>query len=189
MPKRRTASVKTYRAEGGADYGPALRPRADGRLVAWGGAAAIELETRDDPSIVDRRRPVRGARRRDVLCDLQARRVITKRMRDAAEQFLDDCSIASGGSAGDEIGMPGVQGPRVGLPERQVRAITRINAVRLALGLNNGTVFWWVIFDNRSLGDYETSYRLRTGTASELLRAALTALDQHYHFHSVWRSA
>jgi hypothetical protein len=72
-------------------------------LVEWGGAAMIEVGSRYDPDITDRQRLIRGARRRDVLLDLEARRVITKRMRDAAEQFLEDCSIAAGASAADEI--------------------------------------------------------------------------------------
>ncbi len=141
----------------------------------------MAIEYRNDPSVSDRRRVVRGARRRDVMQDLLARKVITKRMADAAERFLTDCSIASGSSAGDLIGMPTVLGTRSGLPERQVRAIARINAVRLQLGLNSGTVFWWVVFRNAPLDAYEARHHLRNGTASEMLRDALTALDEHYH--------
>ena len=181
MRVRRKISVKAYRAEGGADYGPALRPRADGRLVPWGGAAAIEVESRLDPGITDRARLIRGARRRDVLLDLEARRLISKRMRDAAEQFLEDCSIAAGASAGDVVGLPAVTGPRSGLPERQVAAIGRITQVRVLLGLNNGTVFWWVVFFNRSIHDYEREHKLRNGTGAALFRDALQALDEHYH--------
>jgi hypothetical protein len=102
-------------------------------------------------------------------------------MRDAAEQFLDDCSIAAGSTAGDEVGMPCILGARSGLPERQVAAITRVNRVRHLLGFNNGTVFWWVVFENRSLNEYENVHRLRSGNATELLRQALDALDNHYH--------
>lgn len=140
----------------------------------------VEIESRDDPDLTDRRRIVRGARRRDALSDLEARKVISKRMRDAAEQFLEDCSIASGASGGDFPGMPSVPGPRSGLPERQVGAITRVNHVRHLLGMNSGTVFWWVVFQNGSLRAYEDAHHMRNGAATKMLKAALDALDAHY---------
>jgi hypothetical protein len=169
-------------AEAGSDYGPSLRLGKDGRLRSWGGAVAVDIETRDDPTVADHRRLVRGARRRDVLIDLQSRRVISKRHVDAAEQFLEDCSIASGSTGGDWSGGGGsVAGPRAGLPERQVSAITRINHAALVLGLHDGTVFWWVVFQNGSIAAYEVANRLRSGSATDRLRRALTALDEHYH--------
>lgn len=181
MRKRRKSHDLAVAPDGGADFGPALRLSRDGRLRPWGGAAQVVLETREDPSKPEQRQVVRGTRRRDALFDLEARRVITKRMFDAGEQFLEDCSIASGGSAGDAIGMPSVTGPRTGLPERQVNAITRINEVRHLLGLNEGTVFWWVLFSNGALNDYEKRHHLRNGTASGMLCNALDALDDHYN--------
>jgi hypothetical protein len=179
--KRKRRSAPSFNAEPGADFGPALRPDKAGRLVTWGGAAMVAIESRDDPAISGRRRIVRGARRSDALAMLEARRVITKRMRDAAERFLDDCSIACGGSACDSIGMPSYSGLRSGLPERQVKAITRVNQVRLLLHSNRGAVFWLVLFENVSLRDFETARRLRHGEAAVLLRASLAALDAHYH--------
>lgn len=181
MARRRHSNVATFKAEAGADLGPSLRLRADGRYVHWGGAARVEIETRDDPEVVDRRRAVRGARRRDALADLVARRVITKRMSDAAEQFLEDCSIASGGTSADSVGMPSVAGPSAGLPERQLNAIIRIRAVRRLFNLEPGTIFYWCVFENRALGDFEAQHRLRNGFAAGLLREVLDALDDHYH--------
>jgi hypothetical protein len=36
MRAKRKVTIKAYTAEGGADYGPALRPRTDGRLGRMG---------------------------------------------------------------------------------------------------------------------------------------------------------
>jgi hypothetical protein len=179
--RKPSSSTPSYKAEAGADFGPGLRLDRAGRLVAWGGAALVEVENRDDPDISSRRRIVRGARRSDTLAQLEQRKVITKRMRDAAERFLDDCSIASGGTASDTVGMPSGPATRAGLPERQVNAITRINRVRRLLGLNTGTVFWAIVFENICLRDFEVKHRMRNGTAQEMLQQALTALDDHYH--------
>lgn len=181
MARRRQSTVKTFKAEAGADYGPAMRLRPDGRYAAWGGAAAVVMETRDDPDVVDHRRLVRGARRRDPLTDLEACRVITKRMRDAAEQFLSDCSRASGGAAGTDVGMPSLVGPSAGVPELQMLAIERINIVREKLNIERGTIFWWVLFENGSIRDFEVTRRLRNGSAAQMLRDVLDALDEHYH--------
>ncbi len=180
MRKRKTAIT----AHGGADFGPALRPRSDGRLTSWGSAATVEVEDRDDPDFTERKRLVRGARRRDALLDLQARRIISKRMRDAAEQFLDDCSVASGSSAGDDLGLRGLLSCR-GLPERQVAAITRVRLVRQLLSGHSGGVFWWVIFENGSLTAYESAHKMRSGSATTMLKCALQTLDEHYHGASV----
>jgi len=178
--RKRKATVRTFRADGGADYGPSLRRAKDGRLVAWGGAAQIDVVSRDDPAAGERRRLVRGARRRDALADLFERGVITKRMRDAAEQFLEDLSIASGSRSGDLLSMPTISGPRSGLPERQVAAIVRVNTVIRVLGFGRGSIVWHVVFDNAPLHAFETRHRLRSGRATELLRASLDTLDGHY---------
>jgi hypothetical protein len=178
--RKRRSGVPSVRPEPGSDFGPSLRTAHGGRLVAWGGAATIDLEYRADPAIPEYHKTVRGARRRDVLADLLARHVITKPMRDAAEQFLSDCSIAAGGSSGDLTGMPSHATPRAGLPERQLNAISRINRVRALLGLHDRTVFWHVVFHNLSLNDFENRNHLRSGAATTLLIAALNALDAHY---------
>jgi hypothetical protein len=190
MGKARHPRVPTVAiVTGEADYGPGLHRAKSGRLTNWGGAAQVEVEYRDDPSVTDHRRPVRGSRRRHALFELLQHRVISKTMFDAAQQFLDDCSIASGGSSADIGGMPYVSGPRTGLPERQVNAITRINEVRHLLGLNDGTIFWWVVFNNGALDAYEARHRLRKGTAADLLRKGLDALEQHYRRGDLRESA
>jgi uncharacterized protein DUF6456 len=103
-------------------------------------------------------------------------------MRNAGEQFLDDLSLATGGSACADPSMPrSVNGPSSGLPERQVQAMARINRARHLLGLHEQSVFWHVVFHNGSLAAFETAHRLRNGTATALLRGVLTALDEHYH--------
>lgn len=178
--KSRKRQPKGIAAEGGADFGPSLRKGRDGRLRTWGGAVEIEVESRDDPTVVDHRQIVRGARRRNGLAELVSRRTITKRMLDAAEQFLDDCSIASGASASGITGLPAVHGSYNGFPDRQLNAIRRVNTVRLLLGLNSTTVFWWVVFDNRGIREWEERHKEQAGVGSELLRSALEALDAHY---------
>jgi hypothetical protein len=186
MSKRKRGTPGVV-AEAGADYGPSLRKGRDGRFRPWGGAVVLDIESRDDPDNLHA--IVRGARRRDGLAELCTRRVITKRHVDAAEQFLDDCSLATGASACGITGMPSVHGARAGLPERQVAAITRINAVRLLLGLHSGTVFWWVVFGNGTVRDWEAAHKMRQGGAgTEMLRAALDALDAHYHGRSARRA-
>lgn len=178
--KLRKLRTKGFKAEGGADFGPSLRKSKDGRLRPWGGAVELEVGNRDDPSVIDHRQIVRGARRRNGLAELVSRRTITKRMLDAAEQFLDDCSEASGASASGITGLPAVHGSYNGFPERQLKAIARVSTVRLLLGLNSGTVFWWVVFDNGGIRAWETLHKVQPGVGSDLLRAALEALDAHY---------
>ena len=102
-------------------------------------------------------------------------------MHHAAEQFMEDCSIATGATAAEEIGLSSLAGPRVGLPERQVSALVRIMQARQAVDLERGTIFWHVLFENGSLGDFEEHNQLRNGTASGMLRNVLNALDEHYH--------
>jgi hypothetical protein len=176
----RKRKVKGIAVEGGSDYGPSLRLGRDGRLRPWGGASDVVVETRDDPAITTRRTFVRGTRRRNGLAELVSRKTITKRMQDVAEQFLDDCSIAIGASACGITGLPAVHGSYSGFPERQLNAITRVNRIRHLLGLNNGTIFWWVVFDNRGIRDWETLHKAQPGTGSVMLRDALNALDAHY---------
>ena len=178
--KLRKRQSKGFAAEGGADFGPSVRKSRDGRLRSWGGAVAIEIENRDDPSVIDHRQIVRGARRRNGLAELVSRNTITKRMLDAAEQFLDDCSIASGASACGITGLPAVHGSYNGFPDRQLNAIGRVTQVRLMLGLNSGTIFWWVVFDNKGIREWETLHKVQPGEGSDLLRSALDTLDAHY---------
>jgi hypothetical protein len=72
-------------------------------------------------------------------------------------------------------------GPRSGLPETQTDAITRVNRVIHLLGLNAGTVFCWVLFDDRRLDEYDAKQTKRKGTAAKMFRDALTALDEFYN--------
>lgn len=182
MRKKRTSSTKPQHVVDANDYGPSVRTGKGGRLSYWGGAAEIVVDTVDDTTVAGRPQTIRRARRRNVMFDLMQRGIIERRHYAASEQFLDDCSIASGGSAGDSIaGMPVASGPRQGLPERQIMAVTRVNVVRHLLGLNDGVVFWWIVFSNGGLGDYEIRYRLPRGQAKGMLVNALDALDAHYH--------
>ena len=157
-----------------------LGPSTDGG--GFVGAASIVLETRPDPTRTDRIHLVRGARRRTAIGDLYSRGSITKSMHDAVDRFLDDCSVASGGVGGsDYTGMPSAPSSRVGLPERQVRAIGAVRRVFHLLGLHSCCVFWAVVFDNSTLREWEARSRVRNGSGVPLLRAALTALDDHYN--------
>lgn len=180
--KRKRDRSRGILAEASVDYGPSFRLNKAGKLVTWGGAATVDVASRDDPTDPARPRTVRGAKRRHALFELHQHRVIDAAMFHAAQDFLDDCSIACGtGSSGEIGGFGGTAGPRSGLPERQTNAITRINEVRNVLGLNEGTIFWHVVFDNGSIRDYEIRHRLQFGTATQMLRDALNALDRHYH--------
>jgi hypothetical protein len=159
------------------DPGPSMRQRPDGTLISIG-PGAVELEDRSEPGRDTR---IRGAHRANVLDDLHARHVITKRQHDAAVRFLDDCSLASGGGmVADFMAVRSPPGPRSGLPEVQTDAIGRVNQVIRLLGLNDGTVFWWVVFKDRRLGEYDAKETQREGTAARMFRDALTALDEHY---------
>lgn len=169
------------------DLGPSIRQRSDGRLVSRG-PGAVTLEDRPDldraPDRSGNRPIVRGARRWCVLNDLAAGERITKRQHDAANRFLDDLCTAVGGSTSSIAGllMGGVSGgEREHLSERQRRAIRAVSRVRLMLGLNADTVFWWVIIGNRPAADYETQHRLEHGLGLRWLRIALDALDLHYN--------
>lgn len=169
------------------DLGPSIRQRNDGRLVSRGPGVVV-LEDRPDldkdPDRSGNRPVVRGARRWCVLNDLAKGDRITKRQVDAANRFLDDLCTAVGGSSSSIAGLlaGGVSGgEREALSERQRRSIRTVQKVRLMLGLNADTVFWWVIIGNRSPADYETQHRLEHGLGLRWLRLALDALDQHYN--------
>lgn len=165
----------------GHDYGPGLRRDEGGRLVDWGGASNVEVTWRADPEYPDKYRPVRGSRRRHAIFDLLLRRVITKRMFDAAQQYLDDCSIATGGSAPESFGMGGSSWPNAAMPERQLNAVTRVNEVHARFDMSVGTVFWWVVLNNGALTEF-CSYRgIRNGSATDGLVGVLHELDEHYH--------
>lgn len=139
------------------------------------------VEDRPDPD-PSRRTPVRGARRRDALHDLKAQGAITKRQFDATWRFIDDCSLASGGGlTANWLASPSGNGPRAGLPEAQVAAITRVREVFHLLGLNTGTVFLRVILDDWALSRCDAVDRVRNGTSARLLCEAMDALDDHYH--------
>jgi hypothetical protein len=160
------------------DPGPSMRQRSDGTLISRGPGAVQLIDVTDAKGNV----VGRGARRRNVLTDLFAHGVISKRQHDAANRFLDDCSLASGGGlVANFLAMPTSPGPRSGLPETQTMAITRVRQVFHLLGLNSGTVFWWVIFGDRRLGDYDAAHKVQNGTASRMFKDALTALDENYN--------
>lgn len=159
------------------DPGPSMRQKPDGTLVSTGPGEVV-LEDRTEPGKDTR---IRAARRANVLDDLHARSIITRRQYNAAIRFLDDCSLASGGGmVANLLAVRSPPGPRAGLPETQTDAITRVNQVIHLLGLNAGTVFCWVIFDDRRLGEYDAEKTQREGTAARMFRDALTALDEHY---------
>lgn len=167
------------------DGGPALRQTSDGRLVSPRGPGQVILEDRPDisatPDTKGNLPTVRGARRRTSLNDLVSRGTITKRQHDAAIRFLDDCSMASGGGlVANWLNIPTSPSPRAGLPERQTDAIGRVRRVFHLLGLNSGTVFWCVVFDDWTLAAYDQRFRHRKGTAAEWFRGACTVLDEHY---------
>lgn len=175
---RRPSRSDTFEPNLSFDPGPSMRQRSDGTLISRGPG---EVELID---VVDAKGAVtgRGARRRNVLNDLRAHGVITKRQHDAAVRFLDDCSLASGGGlVANVLAMPSSPGPRSGLPEVQTAAITRVRQVFHLLGLNSGTVFWWVVFDDRRLTEYDEAHKIREGTAGVLFKAALTGLDELYN--------
>jgi hypothetical protein len=185
MAKRLQRSQQLIEPALSFDPGPSMRQRSDGTLVSHG-PGKVELEYRPDidraPDSKANRPVVRGARRRNVLTDLFAHGVISKCQHDAANRFLDDCSLASGGGlVANFLAMPTSPGPRSGLPETQTTAITRVRQAFHLLGLNSGTVFWWVVFNDRRLGEYDTAHKQREGTAARMFKDALTALDEHFN--------
>lgn len=168
-----------------ADYGPSVRRDRDGKLVSTGPASVI-MEDRDDISArlnKEARRPVvRGARRWCTLDALEKDGVLDKRQVAAANRFLDDLSRAQGGSQASFLAIVVSGGAGMGvLSDEQRKAIRRIMRVRLMLGLNPDTVTWWVVLDNRTPADFDTHFELMHGTGAKWLKAALTALDEHYN--------
>jgi hypothetical protein len=168
-----------------SDFGPSVQRGKDGRMV-YSGAPEIILENREDidrnPDRHGNRPVVRGARRRTTLGEMLTRRVIDKRMHDAAVRFLDALSWATGGSGsclGDGIRV--APGSRTAMPERQLRAITEVRRVMAQMGLNTDTVFWWVVVGNKTPTEFDRRFRIREGTGAEWLRASLEQLDELYH--------
>lgn len=176
-----------------ADYGPSVRRDREGKFVS-SGPGVVTMEDREDISATlnrEARRPlVRGARRWDALRSLvKVNRdgkieddVITAHGYAAAIRFLDDCSRAQGGSQASFLaivvsGGSGLTGPS----DDQQKALRAIMRVRLMLGLNPDTVFWQVVLENRTPDDFDTRFGLKHGTGAKWLKAALTALDEHYN--------
>lgn len=180
MAKRlRPAVHRPAQAVQAIDLGPSLSRDAKGRVRRWGGAADVVIETRTDPDHPNRA-PIRAARRRDALSDLLARGSINKRQADAGNRFLDDLCVAAGSSQAGFLGLPGAGVRRDTLPEKQVRAITRVHAVRNRMGLNDRTVFWWVVMDNRGVREWEDRFGQR-GQGMAMLGDALDDLDDFYN--------
>lgn len=161
------------------DLGPGLVRDGKGRPRPWGGAADVEVVDRIDPDH-PQRASVKGARRRNAVAALLAAGSITKAHADAADRFLDDLSVATGSSYAGFVGMPGSGVRRDTMPDRQLRAIRRVYAIRHDLGLNDGTVFWWVVLDNGGIRAWEDRFRERHGDGLVMLKAALTALADWY---------
>ncbi len=173
----------TGRIEPAVDYGPTIQRHADGRTRMSAGAAAVEIEDRiyHDPE-TGREISVRGARRRDTLRELYNAGRVPKYLYDACERFLEDCSIASGGSGPCmEFGVRVPAGPRSTFPERQVLAISRVSTVCNRLGINSGTITWWVVFGNGGVREYEDRWRMRHGTGMPLLLGGLEVIDGFYN--------
>lgn len=176
MARRRS----DLRLEAAADYGPGVIRGKDGRMQ-YVGAADVIIENRPDPD-PERKHLVRGARRSITIDELFDRKVINKAMRDAANRFLDDLSMAtSGGGAGIGDGIRVAPGSRDGMSERQLLAITRVRRVMNLLGINSDCVFWWVIVGNKAPRQFDERFKLRNGTGADWLRQSLQALDNHYH--------
>lgn len=168
-----------------ADYGPSVRRDRDGKLVSSGPGAVI-MEDREDISVTlnrEARRPVvRGARRWSTIDALLKDGVLDKYQRAAANRFLDDCSRAQGGSQASFLAIVVSGGSSLtGPSDDQQKALRAIMRVRLMLGLNPDTVFWWVVLENRTPSDFEERFGLKHGTGAKWLKAALTALDEHYY--------
>jgi hypothetical protein len=166
-----------------SDYGPSVFRRDDGRLATRGPAKVDILARPDIDKPIDNagNRPVvLGARRRSSLARLYKALSISKRQHDAANRLLDDLCRAQGGTAGFRMERVQCSGPREAFSERQRRAIRSVESVRVRLGLNSGTVIWWVVIDNKTPSDYDAAFKLRHGTSMAWLRAALDELDAHY---------
>ena len=140
----------------------------------------LVLEHRPDPGITDHVRLVTGLRRRDVLLDLRGQGAITARHYNAAASFLDLCSVADGMSS-RTAGEPGGGRSMDGFPAVRLAAVTRLREAMSTAALYRGTAAWMVVFDNRTLGQVDRELRLRHGTAGDLLRKSLNALDEFFH--------
>src|SRR6185312_1311803 len=160
--KRRTPSQQV-RIEPISDYGPGVSRTQDGRLV-YHGSASVILEDRDDierqPDRSGRLPVVRGARRSTTMIEMYNKRTINKAMYNAATRFLDDLSLATGGSGGT-LGSDWIRvtpGSRDAMPERQMLAIGRVRRIMNSMGMNSHTVFWWVIMGNRSCSAFDARF-------------------------------
>jgi hypothetical protein len=107
---------------------------------------------------------------------------ITKPMHGAATRVLDDCSLASGGGlvAGATLGISTSRGPSMGLPERQVDAITRLRAAWAIIEGADREVFFWIVFQDGSPREYERLCKMRHGSAVDAFKATLSDLEAHY---------
>lgn len=152
-------------------------------MRSWGGAGDVVVEDRPDPLITDRHQTVSGARRRSAIRDLWRRDVIVNRQHHAAMRFLDDCSRASGGGLVANLFAARGGQPRSALPHSQMVAIGNVRRIFHLLGLNDGTVLWRVLFQDWSLDRFDEANKVRHGTGARLLKAALTALADHYDEH------
>ncbi len=160
------------------DLGPGLVRDAKGRPRSWGGAADVEVADRLDPDH-PHRAPVKAARRRNAIAALLAAGSIDKPQASAADRFLDDLSLAQGSSQAGFLGIP-ASGSRKDYPEVQLAAIRRVYAIRARLGLNDGTVIWWVVLGNKSVREWEDRFGHTHGEGMTLLRAGLDGLADWY---------
>ncbi len=182
MKRRRRDTLPAL--ESLADLGTGFERRGGRVIVRDELAAGQGVALADVPDIdrTDKRATVRVARTWSVLDDLHANGDLTKRQFDAANRFLDDLSRATGGTSCSWALMLAGRGNYEGLSEMQRRAIRAVQRVRLMLGLNRDTVFWWVVLDNRTPSDFENEYRLgHHGIGLQWLRLALDAVDEHYN--------
>lgn len=162
------------------DYGPEVAHLQDGRLRVIGGAARILIEDRVDPTISDRQQLVRGARRATTLLELKNRGVITKFQADAAERFLDDLSLATGSSSCSDLGTRVSSSTKVDMFQVALDAMTRVNQAMVIVRKQNNNVFFWTVFLDRGLREFDQRYRHRNGTGAGMLRDTLSALDALY---------
>lgn len=167
------------------DFGPCVMRGRDGRMK-FVGAPEIMLEDREDIAFgADARgnRPLtRGARRATRIGEMYLRKALTKRMHDAAVRFLDDLSLATGGSGGS-FGVSVRVSPRsrIMIADVQLNAMTRIREVSDQLQLVDDVVFWWVVIQNKSTAEFDRTFHKREGTGAESLRTTLSLLDELYN--------
>lgn len=186
--RKEAATVETV-----SDYGASIGRDRDGRLVS-SGPAQVMLEDAEDIDYElnkNARRPlVRRARRWCVLRGMLKTGKdgalldgsITVRQYDAANRFLGDCSRAQGGSQASFLNLvvSGSAG-RDAFTEDQRIAMRKVMEVRHLLGLNSGTIFWWVVLENKSPREYAAWKKIRWSTAYTMLKDSLSAVDAYYY--------